>query len=67
MSDDSMDQQMSRKWFPVISTLFIFILVSNLIGYIPLPVDSGETFKRIRRPTSRPSRSTPPTRTSPSR
>ena len=44
MSDDSMDRGMSRKWFPVIATLFIFILVSNLIGYIPLPVDSGETF-----------------------
>jgi F-type H+-transporting ATPase subunit a len=44
MSDDSMDRAMSRKWFPVIATLFIFILVSNLIGYIPLPVDSGETF-----------------------
>jgi F-type H+-transporting ATPase subunit a len=44
MSDDSMDQTMSRKYFPIIATLFIFILVSNLIGYIPLPVDSGETF-----------------------
>ena len=44
MSDDSMDQTMSRKYFPIIATLFIFILVSNLIGYVPLPVDSGETF-----------------------
>jgi F-type H+-transporting ATPase subunit a len=26
-------------------TLFVFILVTNLIGYIPLPVNSGETFK----------------------
>jgi F-type H+-transporting ATPase subunit a len=44
MSDDSMDQTMSRKYFPIIATLFIFILVSNMIGYIPLPVNSGETF-----------------------
>ncbi len=44
MSDDSMDRTMSRKYFPIIATLFIFILVSNLIGYVPLPVDSGETF-----------------------
>jgi F-type H+-transporting ATPase subunit a len=42
---DSMDEDMTRKWFPVVFTLFIFILVSNLIGYIPLPVDSHNTFK----------------------
>jgi len=44
MADDSMDQSMSRKYFPLIATLFIFILVSNVIGYIPLPIDSSETF-----------------------
>ena len=44
MSEDSMDRRMSRKWFPVIATLFIFILVSNLIGYIPLPIDTGQKF-----------------------
>jgi F-type H+-transporting ATPase subunit a len=44
MSDDSLDRSMSRKYFPMIATLFIFILVSNLIGYIPLPIDSSETF-----------------------
>ncbi|MGA2453966.1 MAG: F0F1 ATP synthase subunit A [Solirubrobacteraceae bacterium] len=42
---DNMDEKMSRKWFPLVFTLFVFILVSNLIGYIPLPVDSSETFK----------------------
>jgi F-type H+-transporting ATPase subunit a len=36
---------MSRKYFPIIATLFIFILVSNLIGYIPLPIDSVEDFR----------------------
>jgi F-type H+-transporting ATPase subunit a len=29
----------------VIFTLFVFILVTNLIGYLPLPVNSGATFK----------------------
>lgn len=41
MTNDSLhDQKMARKYFPLIATLFIFIMVSNLIGYIPLPVDS---------------------------
>jgi F-type H+-transporting ATPase subunit a len=35
---------MLRKWFPFIATLFLFILFSNLIGYIPLPTNSQETF-----------------------
>lgn len=42
---ENMDEQRTKKWFPVVFTLFIFILVSNLIGYIPLPVDSQNTFK----------------------
>ena len=44
MTRDNMDPKMAKKWFPVICTLFIFILVSNLIGYIPLPVNSGASF-----------------------
>jgi F-type H+-transporting ATPase subunit a len=41
MTNDSLhDQKLARKYFPLIATLFIFILVSNMIGYIPLPVDS---------------------------
>ena len=39
---DNMDDAMARKWFPLICTLFVFIWISNLIGYIPLPVNSGE-------------------------
>ncbi len=35
---------MERKYFPLIATIFVFILVSNLIGYIPLPINSGESF-----------------------
>jgi F-type H+-transporting ATPase subunit a len=38
------DQNLERKYFPLIATIFVFILVTNLIGYIPLPVNSGETF-----------------------
>jgi F-type H+-transporting ATPase subunit a len=45
MSRENLDENMQRKYFPLIATIFVFILVSNLIGYIPLPVDSGETFK----------------------
>ena len=44
MSKENLDADMERKYFPLIATIFVFILVSNLIGYIPLPVDSGETF-----------------------
>jgi len=30
-------------WFPYVATLFLFILVINLIGFIPLPL-TGETY-----------------------
>ena len=36
----SMDDKMAAKWFPFIATLFLFILFSNLIGYIPLPTNT---------------------------
>ncbi len=38
----AMDDRMARKWFPFLGTIFLFILVSNLIGYIPLPTNSEE-------------------------
>ncbi len=44
MSQENLNGDMERKYFPLIATIFVFILVSNLIGYIPLPVDSGESF-----------------------
>ena len=40
----NMSAAMSRKWFPFVGTLFFFIWISNLIGYIPLPVNTNETF-----------------------
>jgi F-type H+-transporting ATPase subunit a len=45
MSKENLSEEMERRYFPLIATIFVFILVTNLIGYIPLPVDSGETFK----------------------
>jgi F-type H+-transporting ATPase subunit a len=45
MAKENLSKDMERKYFPLIATIFVFILVTNLIGYIPLPVDSGETFK----------------------
>jgi F-type H+-transporting ATPase subunit a len=45
MSKENLNGDLERKYFPLIATIFVFILVSNLIGYIPLPVDSGETFR----------------------
>jgi F-type H+-transporting ATPase subunit a len=45
MTQDSLhDQKLARKYFPLVATLFIFIMVSNLIGYIPLPVNSLDKF-----------------------
>jgi F-type H+-transporting ATPase subunit a len=37
----NMDRQMGARWFPLIGTLFIFIVVSNLIGYLPLPTNTS--------------------------
>ena len=36
----NMDDAMARKWFPFIGALFLFIMFSNLIGYIPLPTNT---------------------------
>ncbi|MDQ6728787.1 MAG: F0F1 ATP synthase subunit A [Actinomycetota bacterium] len=40
----NMDKSMAAKWFPFIGALFLFIWFSNLIGYLPLPTNSQETF-----------------------
>ena len=40
----NMDEKMAAKWFPFIGSLFLFIWFSNLIGYLPLPTNTGETF-----------------------
>jgi F-type H+-transporting ATPase subunit a len=40
----NMDDRMARRWFPFVGTLFLFIWFSNMIGYIPLPTNTHETF-----------------------
>jgi F-type H+-transporting ATPase subunit a len=40
----NMGESMALKWFPFIGTLFLWILFSNLMGYIPLPTNSLEKF-----------------------
>jgi F-type H+-transporting ATPase subunit a len=39
----NMPPEAAAKWFPFVATLFFFIWISNLIGYIPLPTNSAET------------------------
>jgi F-type H+-transporting ATPase subunit a len=34
------------RWFPYVATLFLFILVVNLIGFLPLPL-TGETWHGV--------------------
>ena len=41
---DNMDEAMAKKWFPLVFTLFVFIWISNLIGYLPLPVNTEHKF-----------------------
>jgi F-type H+-transporting ATPase subunit a len=38
----NMDPGMAARWFPVVATLFFFIWFSNMIGYLPLPVNTTE-------------------------
>jgi F-type H+-transporting ATPase subunit a len=40
----NLDREMAIKWFPFIATLCLFIFFSNLIGFIPLPVNTEHTF-----------------------
>jgi F-type H+-transporting ATPase subunit a len=40
ITGSSMSERMAAKWFPFIGTLFLFILFSNLISYIPLPTNT---------------------------
>jgi F-type H+-transporting ATPase subunit a len=36
----NLDEKMAKRWFPFIGTLFLFIMFSNLVGYIPLPTNT---------------------------
>ena len=40
----NMNDRSAAKWFPFLGTLFLFIWFNNLIGYLPLPTNSEQTF-----------------------
>ena len=40
---NNMSAEATAKWFPLVATLFFFIWFSNMLGYIPLPVNDHET------------------------
>jgi len=44
ITDGNLDPKMAARWFPFIGTLFLFIWFSNMIGYLPLPVNTAHTF-----------------------
>ena len=41
---NNIDRKMAAKWFPFIGSLFLFIWYSNLLGYIPLPINTEQKF-----------------------
>ena len=41
---DNLGKDVAKRWFPFIATLFFFIWFSNMLGFIPLPTNSEETF-----------------------
>jgi len=43
ITDSNLNPKLAAKWFPFISTLFLFIWFSNMIGYLPLPVNTAHT------------------------
>jgi F-type H+-transporting ATPase subunit a len=43
ITGSNLDQRVATKWFPFLATLFFFLWFSNVIGYLPLPTNTGET------------------------
>ncbi len=43
ITGSNLDQRLATRWFPFLATLFFFIWFSNVIGYLPLPTNTGET------------------------
>jgi F-type H+-transporting ATPase subunit a len=39
---NNMPEKAAARWFPFVATLFFFIWFSNMLGYIPLPVNDHE-------------------------
>jgi F-type H+-transporting ATPase subunit a len=44
IAEQGLPHKAINRWFPYVASLFLFILVINLIGFIPLPL-SDETFE----------------------
>jgi F-type H+-transporting ATPase subunit a len=44
IAEQGLPHKAISRWFPYVASLFLFILVLNLIGFIPLPL-SDETFE----------------------
>lgn len=47
MTRENLDEKLSKRYFPVVATLFMYILVTNIIAYLPLPVDSMDKFSAL--------------------
>ena len=45
ISKGNMPAATHAKYFPLVATLFFFIWFSNMLGYIPLPVNDHETIE----------------------
>jgi F-type H+-transporting ATPase subunit a len=46
IAEQGLPTKAMSRWFPYVATLFLFILIVNLIGFIPLPL-TGETYHGI--------------------
>jgi F-type H+-transporting ATPase subunit a len=46
IAEQGLPSKAIHRWFPYVATLFLFILVVNLLGFIPLPL-TGETWHGI--------------------
>lgn len=43
VKDNIKNEKTALKWFPFIATLFFFIWISNILGYLPLPTNTHHT------------------------
>jgi F-type H+-transporting ATPase subunit a len=39
-TDNISDQRVARRWFPFLAGLFFFLWFSNIIGFLPLPINT---------------------------
>jgi F-type H+-transporting ATPase subunit a len=46
IAEQGLPSKAIHRWFPYVASLFLFILVVNLLGFIPLPL-TGETYHGI--------------------